>query len=180
MLNLAFSLAFFSVASFFLLAAARSDWRGLIIPNEYSLALVGLFAMGVITPAHIFDGVTLVSGLIAGGIVFVFTIAMYAARAMGGGDTKLASATALLAGLSSFGLFLLVMTLSGGVLALYALATRKHGEKLLPASPTSGTWLARLKSGENKIPYGLAIAAGGIVALFHKWLMPALSGFPGA
>lgn len=180
MIQLFLLFLFFIVATALLLLSARADWRGLIIPNEYSLALVGVFAIGVILPNSLFSGVSLTSGLIAGLLVFIFTIVLYAAKAMGGGDTKLAAATALLVGTSSLGVFLMVMGIGGGVLAVYALLTRKYGDKLLPLHPIPGTWLAQLKSGENKIPYGLAIALGGIVALFCKWIFPVLTGDSGA
>jgi prepilin peptidase CpaA len=176
MLDLLFAFVFFAATMYLMGLSARSDWRGMIIPNEYALALVGVFALGFILPNSIFSGVTFMSGLIAGAIVFTFTIALYAAKAMGGGDTKLASAVALLVGTKYLGVFLLVMAFTGGFLAVYALLTRKHGDKLLPSSPPEGTWLARLKAGENKIPYGIAIAVGACVALFQKWLMPVFSG----
>lgn len=145
------------------------------IPNEYSLALVGLFALGAVLPNAVFNGVHLVPGLIGGAIVFIVTVILYAGRAMGGGDTKLAGAVSLLVGIGHIDVFLLIMALSGGVLAVYAILTRKHADKLLPASPVPGTWLAQLKDGQNKVPYGLAIAMGGICALASKWILPYLS-----
>ena len=175
MLTIVFSLAFFFCASGLLLLSARSDWNGMVIPNEYSLALVGLFLFGVVIPRHLFDGISLIGGLTGGLLVFIVTIILYAGRAMGAGDTKLAGATALLVGTGYIGIFLLVMALTGGLLAVYALLTRKHGAKLLPAAPVPGTWLAQLKDGQNKVPYGLAIAAGGMVALAAKWVVPSLS-----
>lgn len=145
------------------------------IPNSFSLGLVGLFLLGVVIPDSLFSGVELIPGLIGGGVVFLVTLMLYAGRAMGGGDTKLAGAICLLIGIGYLDIFLLTMSLVGGVLATYAILTRKHGDKLLPALPAPGTWLAQLKQGHNKVPYGIAIAAGGIAALYAKWLLPLFS-----
>ena len=166
-----FAVILFIAASALLVLSARSDWRGLTIPNEYSLALIGLFLLGVLIPNTLFSGVKFVPGLIAGAVVFFITMLLYASKAMGAGDTKLAGATALLVGVGDIDIFLLVMALTGGVLAVYAILTRKHGDKLLPRTPVPGTWLAALKEGQNKVPYGIAIAAGGIAALADKWLL---------
>lgn len=175
MLNVVFSFAFFVCATGLLVLSARSDWKGMTIPNSYAIGLVGLFLIGVVMPHDVFNGIQLIPGLAGGVLVFVVTLILYAGNAMGGGDTKMAGATALLVGIGYIGIFLLVMALTGGALAVYALLTRKHGEKLLPASPVPGTWLAQLKEGQNKVPYGLAIAAGGIFALAGKWVLPFLS-----
>lgn len=173
MIEHVFSFVFFIAASSLLMLAARSDWRNLTIPNEYSLALIGLFVLGAILPNALFPGVKLVPGLIGGGIVFGLTMILYSLKAMGGGDTKLAGAAGLLIGVGHIALFLLVMTLTGGLLGLYAFMTRKYPEKLLPSVPDRGSWLDALKQGQNKVPYGIAIATGAIVTLGVKWLSTA-------
>ncbi len=146
------------------------------IPNLYSLGLLGLFVLGVVMPAPVFNGISLSGGLIAAGIVALLTVLLYAMNAMGGGDTKLATTAALLVGVSEVGLFLILMTSLGGLLAVYALVIRKHPE-WLPRSvePEGVCWLSRLKQGVNKVPYGLAIAGGAIIALFDKWILPLLT-----
>ena len=175
MLTIIFSFAFFLCASGLLVLSARSDWNGMKIPNEFSLALIGLFLFGVILPNSIFPGIKLFPGLIGGGAVFLVTMILYVGKAMGGGDTKLASAVALLVGVEYIGVFLLIMALSGGLLGVYALLCRKYAAKLLPTVPAPETWLAQLKDGQNKVPYGLAIASGGIATLAVKWLGPYIS-----
>lgn len=172
------ALLFFGGASFLLGLAARSDWREMHIANRISEALAGLFVLGVLIPDHFFDGVRLISGLIAGVLVLALTLFLYAMRAMGGGDTKLATATALLVGVHNLGIFLITMALTGGLLAAYALLVRKQ-PNFLPAKLTETSpphaWLSQLKNGAGKVPYGIAIAVGGIVALALKWVAPLLS-----
>lgn len=175
MIEILFAFLFFTATSGVLLMAAWHDWRGMIIPNHLPGALVGIFLLGAILPDSVFGGIPFVSGLIGGGIVFFVLMLMYASGAMGGGDTKLAGAFGLLAGTTHLGLFLLVMAFSGGILGLYALFARKHPEKLIPASWVENSWLGQLKSGQNKIPYGLAIATGGIITAFSQWILPVFS-----
>ena len=177
MLSLVLPCLFFGLAALLLLWAAWCDWQKMHIANRISEALLGVFVLGALTPAAVFPGISLLSGLIAGGIVLAVTLLLYTLRAMGGGDTKLATATATLVGLNHLGLFLVIMTMTGGILGLYALAVRK-APKLLPESlipeTNSQAWLSQLKSGAGKVPYGVAIAMGGIVTLFLKWVSPFL------
>ncbi len=177
MLNLVCAFVFFLLSSALLVWAAVSDWREMHIANRISEALLGVYVLGVLVPHDIFHGITLMGGLLAGGVVLLLTLFLYAVRAMGGGDTKLASATALLVGLNHLGLFLVIMAVTGGLLGVYALMIRTHPhwlpERLLqPQLPQA--WLSQLKNGAGKVPYGLAIATGGIVTLALKWIAPVL------
>jgi|SRR5690606_8066396 len=172
MLVLLFSLIFFAAVCGILVMAAWSDWHSLSIPNHLSLALVGIFLLGAILPESAFPGVHFIPGLIGGAVVFFLLMLLYALGAMGGGDTKLAGAMALLAGTSHFSLFLIVMVFSGGVLGLYALFARKYPETLIPKALENNSWLSKLRAGENKIPYALPIALAGIVTTCAKWLIP--------
>lgn len=167
------TLLLFACASAILVAAAVSDWRSLTIPNTYPLALLGVFLLGMTLPSPWFGGVDAVSGLLAGALAFMLTLLLYALRAMGGGDTKLVAAAALLVGLPHLGLFLVLMAATGGVLALYALLTRRY-TALLPQTAGGHSWLTQMQSEGGKVPYGVAIAAGGIATLADKWLLPLL------
>lgn len=57
--------------------------------------------------------------------------------------------------------FLFYMALVGGVLGLVALALRKWKPV---KNPAEGSWIARVQAGENKVPYGAAIAAGALAS----------------
>lgn len=175
MLETLITLLFFALATVIMVQAARCDWKGMQIPNRYSLGLLGLFIIGVMLPSSLFNGIHLISSLVAAGIVALMMVVLYAMNAMGGGDTKLATTAALLVGMSDLGLFMIVMTCTGGLLAVYALMIRKH-PNWLPQSvePEGVCWLSRLKQGVNKVPYGLAIASGTLGALGAKWILPLL------
>ena len=73
---------------------------------------------------------------------------------MGGGDVKLAAALALWFSPASAVKFLVVMSLAGGVLTLFVVALHRM----------------RGKSGRPEIPYGVAIAFGGLVILTQRFL----------
>jgi prepilin peptidase CpaA len=71
---------------------------------------------------------------------------MFALRMMGGGDVKMIAALALWLPFASLMTMLTVMALSGGIITLFLLA--RH----------------RWRPNENKpqVPYGIAIAIGGL------------------
>ena len=79
---------------------------------------------------------------------------------IGGGDAKLAAATALWLGfavLPSYGVF---ASIFGGVLTLGILQLRNMAME----GPLSSTpWLARLREKNGGIPYGIALAAAGLM-----------------
>ena len=77
-----------------------------------------------------------------------------------GGDAKLASATALWLGWDVLMNYGLVTAVFGGALSIALLAVRKVP---LPRLLLDRKWIARLHSPETGIPYGVALAAGGLV-----------------
>lgn len=137
--------------------AARSDLRDYTIPNRISLAIAGLY------PAHILaaGSIDAIPGaVIVATIVFAAGFAFFALRIAGGGDVKLMSATALWAGQTQIIDLLFVTALAGGVLAA-GLATRAWRQSAV-ATP-DGTLVLRIGAIRGtKVPYGAAIAAGGL------------------
>lgn len=86
--------------------------------------------------------------------VFILLAAAFAMGVMGGGDVKLAAALALWFSPTSTIRFLVVMSLAGGVLtALVLLVHRVRG-----------------REGKPEIPYGVAIASGGLLILGQRIL----------
>ena len=73
---------------------------------------------------------------------------------MGGGDVKLAAALSLWFSPASTLKFLVIMSIAGGLLTLVLLAVHR----------------ARRKEGRPKIPYGVAIAVGGLAILAQRFL----------
>ena len=86
--------------------------------------------------------------------VFALLAGAFYAGMMGGGDVKLAAALALWFPPSETVKFLVVMSIAGGVVTLAALAIHR----------------ARKKAGRPKIPYGVAIAFGGLAILTQRFL----------
>jgi prepilin peptidase CpaA len=85
---------------------------------------------------------------------------MFSLGLIGGGDAKLASATALWLGWDVLMNYGLVTAIFGGALSIALLAIRKVP---LPRLLLDHKWIARLHSPETGIPYGVALAAGGLV-----------------
>jgi prepilin peptidase CpaA len=130
-------------------AAAVTDTRSRRIPNPLpaGLALLGL--------ARIVLGLAAGTGLAAAGLdlaaaaaVFTATAVAFRFRLLGGGDAKLLAAGALWLGAAALGPFLLATALAGGALAIAFLLTG----------------LVRRDAVAAGLPYGIAIAAGGILA----------------
>jgi prepilin peptidase CpaA len=162
-----------------LLWAAVSDFRRYIIPNQVSLGVLALFpvfALSAPAPVH------WQYALIVAAIFFVVGFVMYLFRAMGAGDAKLLPAVILWVGPKDFAAFIVVMlgaafVLAGIVGLRMALAQLRAGDvaahsgegaaAAVAMSPMARTWrvLAELRHVpflKIQIPYGVAIAAGGI------------------
>lgn len=157
------------------LLAGFSDFRGMTIPNLYSLVVMGafvcaFFALRLTGYGEAFS--SLGSHLAGAGIVFAVTLWMFAAGMIGAGDSKLGTAFALWVGLAGLPVYLFAMALSGGVLGLSTLALRRW--KIWPAAP-EGSWIAKAQRGESVVPYGIAIVSGAIFAfVFRGYLSPGL------
>tara|TARA_R110002124_G_scaffold252752_1_gene418165 strand:- start:350 stop:850 length:501 start_codon:yes stop_codon:yes gene_type:complete len=142
--------------------AAQSDLRHYRIPNECSLLLLALY------PLHIWSSpasVDVIAALMVGGIIFVAGFALYALGRFGGGDVKLMSVLALWAGPAFIGDFLIIMSLTGGVLAIAFITRLKM--VMAFAFEQIGDVQARDAVLAEKLPYGLAIAAGGCAVLIQ-------------
>ena len=147
-----------------LVAAAWQDLRTLHIADALSLAIVFVF---VTWAAGGWAGGTLSLsrfGLAAACAVGVFGVGAvaFAFGGLGGGDVKLMAASSLFAGPALMFDFVMVTALAGGLLSIAILAGAPIGSTA-PAVPTApagnATVRARLRSG---LPYGPAIAAGGL------------------
>ncbi|MGE4313690.1 MAG: prepilin peptidase [Pseudobdellovibrionaceae bacterium] len=137
--------------------AAWSDFKGLRIPNSVPLIALISFAIAYLS-AWAAGATELVFGplgshLGAALILFLMTFLLFVFKAFGAGDAKMASAYGLWCTWALFPGFLMVMTLSGAILALFALVLRK-----VPLSEKWQIyWLAHIKAGKNAVPYGIAI-----------------------
>jgi prepilin peptidase CpaA len=136
-----------------LLAAAVYDIIDRRIPNWTIIALLVLFL-----PAALL-GATLSTwpwSLAAFGVALLGSGALYLMGGVGAGDTKLFAATALYAGFAHLLMFTVVTILAGGLLALGLLVARPR------SALRSLTARGRAEGRSRGIPYGVAIAAGGL------------------
>jgi prepilin peptidase CpaA len=147
--------------------AASSDLFTMTISNRLSLALVGGFA--VLT---VFSGMSLpVIGmhLAAGALVLVISFVLFTQGWIGGGDAKLAAATALWFGFDYLFDYVVYASIFGGVLTLLILQFRHMA---LPAPLARQVWIQRLHERSGGVPYGIALAAAALVVYPHTGWMP--------
>lgn len=134
-----------------LVHAALSDFKAFRIPNHDSLAIVAAFMVAV--PALGLGLEVTAWHVAAGMVVFAAGAVLFMLKVWGGGDVKLVAAVALMTGFVGLPRFLLVMALVGGMLALVLLLCQRFA--------ANGSWGARMAA-PGHVPYGIAIAAGGL------------------
>lgn len=136
--------------------AAYFDVREYRIPNRLSLFIAALYPVHVVASAQPVDWA---GGLVVAAIALAVLLALYAFRAVGGGDVKLMTVTAMWAGPAVMADFLVITTLAGGLLALLMISSARFGFAVgLEGIGRQGTKGMLLK---EALPYGVAIAAGG-------------------
>lgn len=139
-----------------LIAAAYSDVRWRTIPNGVSAGIAAAFAVAAVAEPAAFSPVADIATAMA---VFAAGALLFALHALGGGDVKLLAAVTLWAGSGQLLTLLTVTAIAGGVLALAVAGWHWAGRYLTrPASQTP----------TPTVPYGLAIAVGGGVALMAR------------
>lgn len=151
-------------AALLLAVAAAQDLAVRLIPNAIC---VGLALTGVML--HLENGL-IVRSLIYASLVFGGAVLCWRRGWMGGGDVKLLAAAALVVSPDDVASLLAITALSGGVLgAIYLFLSRVV--RVAPTSRPIGV-LGRVVRAERwricrgaPLPYGLAIASGGIALL---------------
>jgi len=137
--------------------AASSDLLTMTISNRVSLILaLGFFALA---PVSGMSGADMLMHLAAGGTVLVAGFFCFARGWMGGGDAKLAAATALWLGFDHLFDYLIYASLFGGALTLLLLQFRMLP---LPRLLAGQEWAARLHEKDCGVPYGIALAAAAL------------------
>jgi prepilin peptidase CpaA len=138
--------------------AASSDLFTMTISNRISLILVagfGFLALGTGMPAF-----EILQHAGAGGLVLAVTFVFFLRGWVGGGDAKLAAATALWLGWVHLFDYVLYASLLGGVLTLALLEFRKLS---LPSALVGKEWVERLHQRDGGVPYGIALAIAALV-----------------
>lgn len=136
-----------------LIVAAVIDVRTFTISNRLNAAVAlsaPLYWLSIsLTP---WPGMAI--QLAAGVIVFVLLAGAFFAGMMGGGDVKLAAALALWFSPAGTAKFLVLMSLAGGVLTFGLVVWHR----------------SKRRQGRPEIPYGVAIAFGGLTILAQRFL----------
>jgi prepilin peptidase CpaA len=148
--------------------AASSDLLTMTISNRLSLALAGgFFLLTLITGM----GLTAIGmHLAAGALVLTVCFGFFAMGWIGGGDAKLAAATALWFGFDYLLDYLVYASLFGGVLTVLLIQFRRLP---LPAPLARQTWILRLHEAGGGVPYGIALAAAALAVYPKTGWMPA-------
>jgi prepilin peptidase CpaA len=156
-------MAAFSALFFFMVAmiyAALQDAATLTIRNRLVLIVVGGYVVFAPLAGFSLPEIGLAFG--TGALVLAVTFTLFAFGLIGGGDAKLAAATALWLGPEATLAFLIYTMLIGGVLATAMLAFRAAP---LPATFYGWSWVLRLQSPGQGIPYALAMSPAAILVI---------------
>ncbi|MBX8799833.1 peptidase [Ochrobactrum sp. MR28] len=145
--------------------AALSDLLFMKISNIACLFLAAGFV--ILAPFAGLSFQSILLHLAAGIVVIIVCFGLFYLNAMGGGDAKLISATALWTGFSaSLIQYLLISAIAGGILTVLILLLRKlvNRNKIVHIA-----FLYRLTNPAKGIPYGIALAIAGL------WIYPQLA-----
>ncbi|AMJ62332.1 A24 family peptidase [Bosea sp. PAMC 26642] len=140
--------------------AAASDLLTMTISNKLSLILIAAFVVCAFAVPLSLSQIGL--HFAAGGLVLAICFGMFAAGWIGGGDAKLAAATALWFGFGQLLPYLLIASVFGGVMTLVILKLRGHP---LPIVAENWGWLRRLHAANSGVPYGIALAFSALLVL---------------
>jgi len=148
--------------------AASSDLLTMTISNRLSLALAGgFFLLMIVTGMSLHAAGMHVA---AAATVLVVAFVFFSQGWIGGGDAKLAAATALWFGFDYLLDYLIYASLFGGALTLAIIQFRKIP---LPAMLARQGWIMRLHETDAGIPYGIALAAAALAVYPKTGWMPA-------
>jgi prepilin peptidase CpaA len=148
MFNAAFTDLVLLVLAALLVVAAVIDVRTFTISNRLNLA-VALSAPAYWLSVGLTPWPGMAIQIAAGALVFALLAGAFYAGMMGGGDVKLAAALALWFPPMLTVRFLVLMSIAGGVLTLAILVWHR----------------VQRREGRPEIPYGVAIAFGGLAVL---------------
>lgn len=141
--------------------AGAMDLFTMTIPNRITVALVLAFALAAILAP--LGWASLASHVGAGFLMLVIGILMFSQGWLGGGDAKLLAGAALWFGFEGLLQYLVLVSIAGGLLVMAILMYRSMTP---PLWMHREAWAMRLHKKAGGIPYGVALAAGGL------WLYP--------
>ena len=138
--------------------AASSDLFTMTISNRVTLALVGGFVAMAFMSGMSPNDILAHAG--AAATVLAVTFLFFARGWIGGGDAKLAAATALWLGFDHLMVYLLYASIFGGILTLAMIRFRLMP---LPQMLAEQEWVKRLHRLDGGVPYGIALAAAALL-----------------
>jgi prepilin peptidase CpaA len=150
--------------------AASSDLLTMTISNRVSLVLAGGFLL--LAPISGIGWWGLLIHLCAAGVVLAIAFGFFTQGWIGGGDAKLAAATALWLGFDYLLPYLVYASLFGGALTLLLIQFRMVP---LPGRLARQEWVQRLHKKDGGVPYGIALAAAALAVYPETPWMTALS-----
>lgn len=138
--------------------AASSDLLTMRISNRLVMAtVIGFFLVALIAGLPL---ETIGMHVACAAAVLVVGFAFFAFGWIGGGDAKLAAATTLWLGFGMMLPYVVYASLLGGALTMAILAARRWP---LPDRLRRIAWLDRLHDSKTGVPYGIALAAAGLL-----------------
>ena len=138
--------------------AASSDLVTMTISNRVSLLLIAaFFVLAVLWNMPLVEIGTHIGAAAA---VLVVSFTFFARGWIGGGDAKLAAATALWLGFDQLLNYLIFASLFGGLLTLAILRFRAMP---LPSLLANQEWAKRLHRMDTGVPYGIALALAALM-----------------
>jgi prepilin peptidase CpaA len=148
--------------------AASSDLFTMTISNRVTLVLVaGFFALALYSGMDLHAVLWHVAAAVA---VLAVTFVFFARGWIGGGDAKLAAATALWLGFDHLMAYLLYASIFGGILTLAMIRFRLMP---LPETLAGQDWVKRLHKLDGGVPYGIALAAAALLIYPDTaWMQP--------
>jgi prepilin peptidase CpaA len=138
--------------------SASMDLLTFTIPNRLFVALgLGYLVFATLLGVSAVDILLNISCALA---ILAIAFVMFALGWVGGGDAKLAAATAAWLGWTAILDYGVAAALFGGILTLIILGARMAP---LPAVLGRIDWLKRLHNAKAGVPYGIALAAAGLM-----------------
>ncbi|WP_409432514.1 prepilin peptidase [Litorimonas sp. RW-G-Af-16] len=154
-----------------MLVAAFKDATTFTIPNWISLAIIAAFIAVV---PFTWQGVGVLGEHVLVGLAFFAAgFTMFALGWLGGGDAKMMAATALWWTWPDAVTYIFSTTVVGLGLAVVIIL----GRNFIPVRVLTSPWTHKIFKEEKNMPYGIALAAGGVITLLQSDIyMQALAG----
>ncbi len=139
--------------------AAIMDIFTMTIPNRLSLILIGAFVL--LVPFMGLSWSEIGMHVLAGASMLAITFAMFSMGWIGGGDAKFFAATGLWIGFNdSLFMYGIYVSWFGAALTIFLIVMNRIPVPLFMADKK---WFVRLHELKNGVPYGVALAAAGLV-----------------